>query len=37
VLIEAPFRTTMNYDMPALIALVRRWTRDTLATGAMHA
>jgi hypothetical protein len=37
VLIEAPFRTTMNYDTPALIALVRRWTRDTLTAGAMHA
>jgi hypothetical protein len=37
VLIEAPFRSTMNYDAPALIALVRRWTRNALETGATHA
>jgi Domain of unknown function (DUF4381) len=32
VLLEAPFRATHIYDVPALIALVRRWTRNALAT-----
>ena len=31
-LLDAPFRTTHVYDVPALIALVRRWTRNVLAT-----
>ena len=31
-LLDAPFRTTHAYDVPALIALVRRWTRHALAT-----
>ena len=34
VLVEAPYRSTMDYDTSALIALVRRWTRDALAGGA---
>lgn len=34
VLVEAPYRPAMNYDMTALIALVRRWTRSTLVGGA---
>jgi hypothetical protein len=37
VLIEAPFRPAMQYDTPALIALVRRWARRTLATELAHA
>jgi len=37
VLIEAPFRPTMEYDSIALIALVRRWTRNALQTGVAHA
>ena len=37
VLIEAPFRPDSDYDAVALIALVRRWTRTTLADGARHA
>jgi hypothetical protein len=37
VLIEAPFRPSPAYDAPALIALVRRWTRRVLASGAVHA
>jgi hypothetical protein len=36
-LIEAPFRQTMQYDSAALIVLVRRWTRRTLAAGVVHA
>jgi hypothetical protein len=32
VLLDAPFRATHAYDAPALIALVRRWTRNALAT-----
>lgn len=31
-LLDAPFRITHAYDAPALIALVRRWTRKALAT-----
>lgn len=30
VLLDAPFRTARPYDAPALIALVRRWTRNAL-------
>jgi hypothetical protein len=38
VLIEAPFRPVpQHYDSAALIALVRRWTRHTLAAGSTHA
>ena len=37
VLIEAPFRPGCDYDSVALIALVRRWTRSTLADGARRA
>jgi len=37
VLIEAPFRPAPAYDAPVLIALVRRWTRRVLASGAVHA
>jgi len=37
VLIEAPFRPTMDYDAPALVALVRRWTRRVLESGAVDA
>jgi len=32
VLIEAPFRPALPYDAPALVALVRRWTRRALET-----
>jgi hypothetical protein len=32
VLLDAPFRAMHAYDAPALIALVRRWTRNVLAT-----
>ncbi len=31
VLLNAPFQATHAYDTPALIALVRRWTRNALA------
>lgn len=37
VLIQAPYRPVMAYDRVALIALVRRWTRNILATGDAHA
>jgi hypothetical protein len=37
VLIEAPFRPVMQYDAPALIALVRRWTRHALEQGIARA
>jgi hypothetical protein len=37
VLIEAPFRRTVQYDSAALIALVRRWARRVLAAGVTHA
>ena len=37
VLIEAPFRPDCDYDRVALIALVRRWTRTSLADGARRA
>ena len=37
VLIEAPFRPRMDYDRVALIALVRRWTRNALEAGAARA
>jgi len=37
VLVEAPFRPAMEYDSVALIALVRRWTRSALDSGAAHA
>ena len=36
-LLDAPFRRTHSYDAPALIALVRRWTRNALATEVGHA
>ena len=32
VLLDAPFRAAHAYDVPALIALVRRWTRKALTT-----
>ena len=32
VLLDAPFRAAHTYDVPALIALVRRWTRNALTT-----
>lgn len=32
VLLDAPFRPAQPYDAPALIALVRRWTRHALAS-----
>ncbi len=37
VLIEAPFRPAMHYDSAALIALVRRWTRNALDAEGVHA
>jgi hypothetical protein len=37
VLIEAPFRPVMHYDSAALIALVRRWTRQILDQRVAHA
>ncbi|HEY2395083.1 MAG TPA: DUF4381 family protein [Rudaea sp.] len=37
VLIEAPFRPLMTYDVPALIALVRRSTRHALEQETAHA
>src|SRR5262249_36305572 len=37
VLIEAPFRPAMDYDAPALIALVRRWARRALDEAAARA
>ena len=37
VLLDAPFRPAQTYDAPALIALVRRWTRSALATEASRA
>ncbi len=37
ILIDAPFRSRADYDSVALIALVRRFTRNALACGAMHA
>ncbi len=37
VLIEAPFRAQPEYDVAALIALVRRYTRSALDAGAAHA
>jgi hypothetical protein len=37
VLLDAPFRSVQNYDAAALIALVRRWTRNTLDVEASHA
>jgi hypothetical protein len=36
-LLDAPFRITYIYDAPALIALVRRWTRNALAAEASRA
>jgi hypothetical protein len=36
-LIDAPFRARADYDATALIALVRRFTRGALASGAVHA
>jgi hypothetical protein len=37
VLLDAPYRTDRTFDVPALIALVRRWTRQVLDAGAQHA
>ena len=37
VLLDAPYRAAHAYDVPALIALVRRWTRNVLATEVGHA
>lgn len=37
VLIDAPFRVHADYDSIALIALVRRFTRNALAAGVAHA
>lgn len=37
ILIEAPYRRSMDYDSAALIALVRRWTRRALQPGATRA
>lgn len=37
VLIDAPFRAHVDFDAVALIALVRRFTRNVLAAGAAHA
>ena len=37
ILIDAPFRARADYDNVALIALVRRFTRNALASGAAHA
>jgi len=36
-LLDAPFRATASFDAPALIALVRRWTRRVLDEGRAHA
>jgi hypothetical protein len=36
VLLDAPYRALPSYDAPALIALVRRWTRQALQTEAAH-
>lgn len=36
-LIEAPFRRAPAYDTAALIALVRRWVRNSLDRQAVHA
>ncbi|HZQ61759.1 MAG TPA: DUF4381 domain-containing protein [Casimicrobiaceae bacterium] len=36
-LLEAPFRPAPAYDAPALVALVRRWTRKALETERSHA
>jgi hypothetical protein len=37
VLIVAPFRAHADYDTDGLVALVRRFTRSMLASGATHA
>jgi len=37
VLLDAPFRTNVEFDPIALTALVRRWTRQMLATRGAHA
>jgi Domain of unknown function (DUF4381) len=37
VLLDAPYRADGAFDAPALIALVRRWTRQVLDGGAQHA
>ena len=37
VLLDAPFRLAQAYDAPALIALVRRWTRHVLSAETRHA
>ena len=37
ILIDAPFRARVDYDNVALIALVRRFARNVLASGAAHA
>lgn len=37
VLVDAPFRAHADFDASALIALVRRYTRAALASGAAHA
>jgi len=36
VLVEAPYRPDANFDNAALIALVRRWTRDALKGGVLN-
>ncbi len=36
VLVDAPYRPAASYDNVALIALVRRWTRDVLDSGALN-
>ena len=36
-LLDAPYRPAATYDTPALIALVRRWTRHALATESARA
>lgn len=35
-LIDAPYRPVADFDDAALIALVRRWTRNTLDSGAVN-
>ena len=37
ILIDAPFRAHCDFDADGLVALVRRFTRNMLASGAVHA
>jgi hypothetical protein len=37
VLLDAPFRAAAQFDAPALVALVRRWTRNVLDAERRHA